>query len=68
MQQFLYIHFVFCSFAKFIDEFSLLFYMAVLGLCCFAGFSLVVESGGYSSLAVCGLLIAVASLVVEQGF
>ena len=54
MQQFLYIHFVFCSFAKFIDEFSLLFYMAVLGLCCFVGFSLVVESGGYSSLQCVG--------------
>ena len=33
-------------------------FMAMLGLCCFAGFSLVV---------VHGLLIAVASLVAEQG-
>ena len=36
------------------------------GLCCCAGFSLVVASGGRSSAAACGLLIAVASLVAEQ--
>ena len=40
--------------------------LAVLGLSCCVGFSLVVASGGYSLLAVCGLLIAVASLVVEH--
>ena len=31
-------------------------FMAVLGLHCCAGFSLVVESRGYSLVAVCGLL------------
>ena len=40
-------------------------------LCCVfvagRGLSLVAVSGGYSSFAVCGLLIAVASLVVEHG-
>ena len=40
--------------------------LAVLGLSCCVGFSLVVTSGGYSLVAVCGLLIAVASLVVEH--
>ena len=39
---------------------------AVLGFCCFArGLSLVVVSGGYS-VVVLGLLIEVASLVVEH--
>ena len=40
--------------------------LAVLGLCCCAGLSLVVASGGYSLAAVCRLLIAVASLLVEH--
>ena len=39
----------------------------MLGLHCFAGFSLVATSGGYPLVVVCGLLIAVASLVVEHG-
>ena len=38
----------------------------MLGLCCCAGFSLAAASGGYSLVAVHGLLIAVASLVVEH--
>ena len=42
--------------------------MAVLGLCCCFGFSLAVVSRGYSPAAACRLLIAVASLVAEQGF
>ena len=42
--------------------------VAVLGLRCCAGFSLVVASRGYSRIAVHGLLIAVASLVAEHGF
>ena len=42
-------------------------FLAVLDLCCYAGFSLVVESRGYSLVAVHELLIAVASLVVEHG-
>ena len=39
--------------------------MAVLGLCCCIGFSLVVASGGYS-LVIDRLLIAVASLVAKH--
>ena len=42
-------------------------FLAVLGLCCCTGFSLVVASGGYSPVAVHGLLIVVASLVAELG-
>ena len=36
-------------------------------LCCFTGFSLVVTSRGYSLIAMHGLLIVVAPLVVENG-
>jgi len=39
----------------------------VLGLCCCSGFSVVVMSGGFSPLAVYGLLTVLASLVVEHG-
>ena len=39
----------------------------MLGVCCCPGFSLVAVSGGYSLVAVHGLLIAVASLVPEHG-
>ena len=42
-------------------------FLAVLGLGCCTGFSPVVVSGGYSLIAVSGLLTAVASLVEEQG-
>ena len=42
-------------------------FMAVLGLHCCAGFSLVVESRGYSLVAVQGLLTVVASPAVEHG-
>ena len=42
-------------------------FMDVLGLCCHTGFSLVVVSRGYSLSAVHGLLIVVASLLVEHG-
>ena len=41
--------------------------LAVLGLHCCTGFSLVAASRGYSLVAVRGLLIAAASLVVEHG-
>ena len=41
--------------------------LAVLVLHCCMGFPLVAEIRGYSLLLVCGLLIAVAFLVVEQG-
>ena len=40
-------------------------FLAVLGLCCCVGFSLVVASGG-CSLVVHGLLIVVADLVAEH--
>ena len=40
-------------------------FLAVLGLHCCSGFSLVVMSGGYSPAAVRGLLIVVASLAAE---
>ena len=36
------------------------------GLCYFAGFSLAVASEGYSPVALCRLLIAVASLVAKH--
>ena len=42
-------------------------FLAVLDLGCCAGFSFVVSSGGYSLVMVHGLLIAVASLVVNHG-
>ena len=40
--------------------------MAVLGLHCCLGFSLVLVNKGYSLFVVCGLLIAEASLVMEH--
>ena len=46
--------------------FLLNLFLAVLGLRCFTGFSLVAVSGNYS-LAVRGLLIEVAALVAEHG-
>ena len=41
--------------------------MAVLGLRCSSGYSLVVASGSCSRVAVHGLLIAVASPIAEHG-
>ena len=41
--------------------------LAVLGLRCCSGFSLVAVSRSYSLVAMCQLLIVVASLVVEHG-
>ena len=40
--------------------------MAVLGLHCCAGFSLVATRGGYSLVAVYRLIIAVASLIEKH--
>ena len=57
--QFLYIRFFF------IYNFIYLF-LTMLGLHCCVGFSLVVESGGYSLVAVHRLLITGASLVAEH--
>ena len=42
--------------------------MAVLGLRCCVGFSLVVASRSYSSVGACGLLTAAASLVEGYRF
>ena len=39
----------------------------MLGLYCSVAFSLVAESGDYSLVAVCRLLIVMASLVGERG-
>ena len=49
-------------------SFNINFYLflAMLGLHCCVGFSLVVASGGYSLVAGHGLRIAVASLVVAH--
>ena len=41
-------------------------FLAVLGLHCCEGFSVVAASGGYSPVAVYGLLIVVPSLVAEH--
>ena len=41
-------------------------FLAVLGLCCYKGFSLV-EHRGAARVAVTGLLIAVVSLAAEHG-
>ena len=53
--------FFFCLFV-----FFFFFFFAVPGLLCCPGFSLVVASGGYSPVAVHGLLIVVASLVALE--
>ena len=42
-------------------------FLAVLGLFCCTGFSLVADSGGYYQVVMLRLLIAVAPLAVEQG-
>ena len=41
-------------------------FLALLGLCCRVGFSLVVVSGGHYGVAVLGLLIAMASVVEHR--
>ena len=47
--------------------FSFNLLMAMLGLHCCLGFSIVAASRGYSLVAAHGLLIATASLVAEHG-
>ena len=42
-------------------------FLIMLGLHCCVGFSLVVVTGGYSLVAVRGLLVELASLVAEHG-
>ena len=59
---FIYFYFYFFIFLNFL----LFIFLAVLGLYCFVGFSLVAASGGYSLVGVHRLLIAVASLA-EHG-
>ena len=49
----------------FYNNFIYLF-LAMLGLCCYVGFSLVVERGGPLSVTVCRLLTMLASLAVEH--
>ena len=56
-----------CFFKK-IVFIHLPFFLAVLGLHCCMGFSLVVVSGGYSVVEVYRPVIVVASLVVEHRF
>ena len=56
--------------AKLLQGLFILFiysFLALLGLLCCMGSSLVVASGGYSLVAVLGLLSAAASLVEEHG-
>ena len=55
----------FCTYL-FFKIFIYFLFLAVPGLCCWEGFSLVVTSRGYSRIAVHGLLIVVASLVAEH--
>ena len=50
----------------YLDFFNKVFFSAVLGLCPCMGFSLVLASGSHSLVAVHGLLIAMASLVVKH--
>ena len=54
-------------FHDFLKIYYLFYFLAVLGLHCCIGFSLVAGSGGYFLVVVRGLFIAVASLVVELG-
>ena len=49
--------------SHFLSIILFIYFLAVLGLCCYVGFSLAAVRRGYSLAAVCGLLIAVASLV-----
>ena len=46
---------------------NFIYFLAVLGLYCYVGFSLVAASRSYSLLSVCGLLTEVASLVAVHG-
>ena len=44
-----------------------IYLLAVLGLHCYSGFSLVSETKGYSLVALHGLTIAMATLIAEHG-
>ena len=53
------------SIISFLKQFYL-FVLAMLGLGCYVGFSLVLESRGCSFMVACRLRLGVASLVAEQ--
>lgn len=44
-----------------------IYLLAVLGLHCYKGFSLVAETKGYSLVTLHGLPVAMASLIAEHG-
>ena len=48
-------------------SFFIFFFFIALGLCCYVGIPPVSVSRGYSLVAMCRLLILVASLVSEPG-
>ena len=57
----------YCNFFLLFNFCLFIYFLAVLGLCCFMGFIPVETSMGYSLVTVLGLLIAVVSLVAEDG-
>ena len=62
----LVLHFTFMICFFFLNLFT--YILIVLGLHCYAGFSLIAASGGCSLVMVSRLLIAVASLAAEHRF
>ena len=58
--------FFYYGYSLFLFLFCFVLFLAVLGLCCCAGFSLVAATKGCSLVAVRRLLIMVASLVAEH--
>ena len=57
---------IFSTLKTIFQNYLFIIFLAVLGLCCSTGFSLVVTNGGYSLVTVHRLLIAVASLVKHR--
>ena len=64
-----------CSFEKmlsswshFLFQYNIYLFLAPLSLHCCSSFFSICGDGGHPLVAVCGLLIAVASLAVEHGF
>ena len=53
------------NFILFLQNVFIYLFLAMLGLCCCSGFSLVAASGGYSLVVAHGLLILVVPLAVE---
>ena len=58
---------LFCFLIIWFFIYLFIFFLAVLGLHCCRGFSLIAGSGSYSLVALFRLLIAMASLIVEHG-